>query len=266
MKALFPFALLLVLSLTIHGQKANTAPLALGESHTFPSKVLHEERTLNVYLPEGYSPDSTYPVIYLLDGSWDEDFLHVAGLLQFSNFPWLGWVRPSILVGIANTDRKRDFTYPTTIEEDKVKFPTTGGSGAFITFMETEVKPFINSTYKTTGETTLIGQSLGGLLVSQIVLRQPDMYTHYVIVSPSLWWDGGSLLRDAQTALPVGCRVHVAVGKEGAGMVKPAKELVKVMQKGAPNPGLVTFDYLPEEDHATILHEALYRAWRRGGW
>ena len=57
----------------------------IGKTITIKSKVLKENRKLNIYLPLNYEVDSlkTYPVIYLLDGSKDEDFIHVAGIVQF---------------------------------------------------------------------------------------------------------------------------------------------------------------------------------------
>ncbi|WP_350340228.1 alpha/beta hydrolase-fold protein [Paraflavitalea speifideaquila] len=74
-----------------------------------------------MYLPEGYNKQDTvrYPVIYLLDGAADEDFIHIAGLIQFNNFSWINRVPPSILVGIVNTDRKRDFTFPTSVKKSR---------------------------------------------------------------------------------------------------------------------------------------------------
>lgn len=87
---------------------------------------------MNGYLPAGYDADKTakYAVIYLLDGSADEDFIHVIGLVQFNNFEWIDRVPKSIVVGIATIDRQRDFT-----------FPTTGHSAKFITFLEKELQP-----------------------------------------------------------------------------------------------------------------------------
>ena len=54
--------------------------LSIGEKIEFQSKILKENRILNIYLPNGYSKDSLkeYPVIYLLDGSIDEDFIHIS--------------------------------------------------------------------------------------------------------------------------------------------------------------------------------------------
>src|ERR1700712_2151844 len=124
-------ALILIFTNTfIVAQTNNSKPFILGVIDEINSTELSEKRILNIYLPEGYNEQDSikYPVIYLLDGSADEDFIHVVGLVQFNSFPWVGRIRPSIVVGIANVDRKRDFTYPTTIASDRQKYPTTGKS------------------------------------------------------------------------------------------------------------------------------------------
>lgn len=237
----------------------------LGETRELHSAILSETRTLNIYLPAGYSEagTTTYPVIYLLDGSADEDFIHVTGLVQFATFPWVNILPNSIVVGIGNTDRKRDFTFPTTIEADKKDFPTTGGSANFIAFITTELQPFITSLYRTNGSSTLIGQSLGGLLATEVLLGHPQLFTQYIIVSPSLWWDDGSLLNRAN-ALPAAANtaVYIAVGKEEKPMKRQAKQLASLLRKRGGKHLQVEFEYLPDEDHATIMHEALYRAFR----
>ena len=109
-------------------------PFVLGVIDEIQSKELGEKRVVNIYLPQGYNPADSikYPVIYLLDGSADEDFIHVAGLVQFYNFEWINQVPKSIVVGIATVDRQRDFTFPSTIEEQKKRFPKTGHSDQFM--------------------------------------------------------------------------------------------------------------------------------------
>lgn len=257
------FSLLFVVtSLLAYGQvqEVSKADFVLGDELTFTSTVLDEERKLNIYLPYSYHLDSTkqFPVIYLLDGSADEDFIHIAGLVQFANFPWVNLLPESIVVGIANVDRKRDFTYPTTIKEDLEAFPTTGGSARFITFLENELQPLITSQYRITGHRTIIGQSLGGLLASEVLYRRPSLFDTYIIVSPSLWWDGQSLLKETldleeETFL----KVYLAVGEEGEIMEGTARALAKQLE------GLgerLHFDFIQGQDHANILHQAVYRA------
>jgi uncharacterized protein len=231
----------------------------LGVIRQLHSTVLNEERTLNIYLPEGYSKDSSYSVIYLLDGSADEDFIHVAGLVQFCNFPWVNVLPRSIVVGIANVDRRRDFTFPTTIEKDKKDFPTTGSSEKFIRFLETELQSYINRSFKTTGSNMLIGQSLGGLLATEVLLKKPYLFSQYVIVSPSLWWDNESLLK---TELPVfqnNPTVYIAVGNEGTIMADDAKSLHQLVKTKLTN-GSVQFEYISNKQHGNIFHQAVANA------
>ena len=241
-------------------------PFVLGRIDQIYSKILSEKRVLNIYLPAGYQGDGStrYPVIYLLDGSADEDFIHIAGLVQFLNFPWVNILPKSILVGIANVDRKRDFTFPTTIAEDKKESPTSGGSQKFISFIENELQPFIERNYKTNSSKTIIGQSLGGLLDTQILFEKPELFTNYIIVSPILWWNNESLLTTVSKFKNKDfiqrTSIYVAVGNEGKIMKGDAEKLISILQKNHQKNLLVHFRYFPGENHGAILHRAVYAA------
>jgi enterochelin esterase-like enzyme len=126
-------ASLLIFSLKAEaGGKA--APLVIGETFTIESKVLSETRRINVYMPPGYAESSSrLPVLYMPDGGITEDFLHIAGLVQVSVSN--GTMRPFLLVGIENTQRRRDMTGPTENQEDKKIAPRVGGSAAFRKFL-----------------------------------------------------------------------------------------------------------------------------------
>lgn len=242
---------------------AQTTPFSIGVIDSLKSIELNETRILNIYLPEGYSADSaqTYNVIYLLDGSADEDFIHVAGIVQFCNFSWINVLPPSIVVGISNVDRKRDFTFPTTIQKDKEDFPTTGESAKFISFIEKELQPFIDKNYKTNSNKMLIGQSLGGLLATEILYTKPQLFNQYLIVSPSLWWNAESLLKGNPAILNATyvnkTEVVVAVGNEGKIMKGDAKTLYKQLKNSKATNLSVMFKFLGNKNHATIMHQAI---------
>jgi len=248
--------------------KQDVQPFSIGEVRTLRSAILGEDRVLNIYLPAGYNAVDTarYPVVYLLDGSADEDFIHIAGLYQFCAFPWVARAPASIVVGIANVDRRRDYTFPTSVAADRPSFPTAGGSAAFIRFLEEELQPYIARSYRTSAQRTIIGQSAGGLLATEILMKKPRLFTHYLIVSPSLWWDDGSLLGaplDAYSVAAADVRVYIAVGKEGlAPSAKPHVMEVDIALmaerlKSAPRAAArVQHDYFPAENHATLLHTA----------
>ena len=260
------FILISTHSVAQHSIKIKSkSPLTIGEQIEIESKILNEERTLNIYLPHGYIQDSlkTYPVIYLLDGSIDEDFIHIAGIVQFGSFSWINMLPESIVVGISNVDRKRDFTFPTQNNEDKLEFPTTGESAKFIQFIEKELQPFINSEYKTDSINTLIGQSLGGLLATEILFKSPELFDNYIIVSPSLWWDDESLLKFTPTNYTSDKSIYVAVGKEGEIMERSAKELYQKLNSLSNKNTSLYYDYFEAQNHADALHLAVYRAFER---
>lgn len=256
-------------------KKETSKPFVLGVIDEIQSKELGEKRILNIYLPEGYNADDAkkYPVIYLLDGSADEDFIHISGLVQFNSFEWINQIPKSIVVGIATVDRRRDFTFPTTIETDQKRFATSGHSDQFIAFIEKELQPFIDKKYRTTNSKTIIGQSLGGLLETEILLKKPTLFNKYIIVSPSIWWNNGSILNlDSpifQENFNQQTDIYIAVGKEG---LTPT-EIPRVMEvdanllaekiKASKSKNIkVYFDYFPQENHATILHPAVSNSFR----
>ena len=184
-------------------QPDSSKPFVLGRIEEINSAQLAEKRTLNIYLPDGYSPTHTlrYPVIYLLDGSADEDFIHIVGLVQYNNFSWINRVPKSIVVGIANVDRRRDFTYPTTIEADKnTPLPRVILIG---------LSPSLSANYSP----LLTGNTKRPLLKLSSANRWADcwqrkfcsknssLFDKYIIVSPSMWWDNGSLLNQPSALL-----------------------------------------------------------------
>ena len=136
LKFLLTLVAICLCSLSAVAQKGpDTAkPLAIGVTDELYSHTLGEKRVVNIYLPDGYKSNDTakYPVIYLLDGGMDEDFIHVTGIVQFDTFPWVARVPSSIVVGIVNVDRRRDLTFPTTLDADLKRNLTAGHSDKFI--------------------------------------------------------------------------------------------------------------------------------------
>lgn len=251
-----------------------TKPFVLGFIDNLHSIILGEDRILNIYLPDDYDDKIKYPVIYLLDGSADEDFIHVTGIVQYNTFPWIDRIPKSIVVGIANINRKRDFTSPSNRESDKKLVPGSGGSEKFISFIEKELQSYITKKYNSNEHKTLIGQSLGGLLATEILFTKPQLFDKYIIISPSLWWKDGAWLKENPAILEkdytIPTDIYIAVGKEGSIdgsknhiMEEDAKALADKIKKGISGRKVkVYFDFLPEENHATVTHQAIFNGFR----
>jgi predicted alpha/beta superfamily hydrolase/acetyl esterase/lipase len=166
------------------------------DSLTIQSAALGEPRPINIHLPEGYAGSARrYPVLYMPDGGIDEDFPHVVSTLD--SLVTLGKVRPMIVVGIPNTERRRDLTGPTRLASDSAIAPHVGGSAAFRQFIGDELIPAIDARYRTTGERSIIGESLAGLFIVETFLRQPSLFDHYIAFDPSIWWNKANLADSA---------------------------------------------------------------------
>jgi predicted alpha/beta superfamily hydrolase len=112
--------------------------------------------------------------------------------------------------------------------------------------------------YKTNGNSTLIGQSLGGLLASEILYKYPDMFNNYAIISPSLWWDDESLLQSEPKAYTSEKSIYIGVGKEGEVMERVAKELHQKLENVSTDNTKLYFQYFEKQDHGDVLHLAIY--------
>ncbi|MBV6413463.1 MAG: alpha/beta hydrolase [Xanthomonadales bacterium] len=249
-------------------------PYVIAQSYTLHSQVLNEQRVLNIMLPEGYAeqPGQRFPVVYLLDGGQHEDFTHMAGAVQYASFSWVQKLPPAILVGIANTDRKRDMTFkaspnfvwPKWLHGYSDAYKNAGGSEAFMRYIETEVQPFVEQNFRTNDDRMLVGQSLAALLATEVLLKKPRLFNQYVIMSPALWWDNESLLRRAPALLrelpKTPMKVYLAVGNEGPNMVRDARALAELLRRHKTPQMQFVFEHLPKEDHGTILHPATLNA------
>ena len=251
----------------VHAAPAASAatPLAIGESFTLDSQALKEKRHINVYMARAWDtpPDAPLPVLYMPDGGVAEDFLHVAGLLQVSVAN--GTMRPFMLVGIQNTQRRRDLTGPTENAEDRKIAPAVSGAPAYRAFLRDELKPEIARRYRTTGETAIVGESLAGLFVVETYLLEPQLFDHYLAFDPSLWWNGGALPRQAPALLAKGApgkrSLYLASSGE-AGIAVEVQRLADVLATQAPSGLQWHQEKMPAETHGTIYHPAALKAFR----
>ncbi len=174
---------------------------AVQEAFTIGARELGERRVINVYTPAEYAaaPDATFPVLYMPDGGMAEDFPHVANTID--SLIALGRIRATIVVGIENTQRRRDLTGPTTVARDLAIAPRVGGSATFRTFIRDELMPEVRKRYRTSGETAIVGESLAGLFVVETMLLEPALFQRYIAIDPSVWWSEGELVQGAAARL-----------------------------------------------------------------
>jgi predicted alpha/beta superfamily hydrolase len=204
-----------------------------------------------------------YPVLYMPDGGLQEDFPHVAATVDSAIRA--GEMRPLIVVGIENTERRRDVTGPTEVEEDRKIAPRVGGSAAFRRFFQDELMPQVRQRYRVTsgvtsgvtGETAILGESLAGLFIVETFFLQPELFDTYIALSPSLWWNGEELVRKAGERLKArpDLRKTLYLSSAGDDVGAEAARLAEMLRANAPA-GL-KWQYKPRPD---LRHDNIYRS------
>lgn len=152
----------------------------------FESRLLGENRTVDVFLPRGYAEQDTitYPVIYANDGQ-DMEAVDLRGTLD--SLQRTGRMAPVILVAIHATERVQDY--------GTAYIPNAQGLGAradrYGQFVLTELMTLVETRYRVrTGpaETAIMGWSLGGLSAFDLAWRHPDRFGAVGVFSGAFWW------------------------------------------------------------------------------
>lgn len=248
------------------GRASAASPLSIGETFTIESRILGETRRINVYAPAVYtsSPDARLPVLYMPDGGIGEDFLHIAGLVQISSLN--GTMRPFLLVGIENTERRRDLTGPTQNPDDRKIAPRVGGSADFRRFIRSELMPIIQARYRTTEETAIMGESLAGLFVVETFFLEPDLFDTYIAFDASVWWNEQELVDSAGVRLErmsTAPRALYLANSSEEELGQLIEKLARTLARHAPDNLKMYHQAMPDETHATIYHPAALLVLRR---
>jgi predicted alpha/beta superfamily hydrolase len=196
MKAFYCSLTFLLFSIYVQAQE--NKPFINGFSKIISSKILGEDREILIHIPNSNGGSQVkdrghYPVIYLLDG--DENFNSVVSITEHMEETSL--CPPMIVVGILHSNRLGDLT----TGSDKEFKGFVGNGEKFMSFIEKELIPDIDSTFPTTTYKTFIGHSVGGLTVMNTLLNKPDMFNSYVSLDGALWWNESKVVEEAKTML-----------------------------------------------------------------
>jgi predicted alpha/beta superfamily hydrolase len=255
-----------VLSLMLLALQARAADdVPPHDSFTMPGVTAAETRHINVYTPPGYATSNArYPVLYMPDGGLEEDFPHVAKALDEGIRE--GAIQPLILVGIENTERRRDMTGPTSVASDRQIAPHVGGSAAFRAFIASKLVPEVSKRYRVDGHRGVIGESLAGLFALETLQREPTLFDTVIAISPSVWWNAGALIGELPLSMakgdPSAHRIYVTSADEDN--IAPGVELIVKTLRRTEHLRADAIEYVPRPlaHHDTIYRESEAQALR----
>lgn len=174
--------------------QATNTDIVIGEKKYLHSTILNEKRELLIYIPDSYNRNNykKYPVLYLLDGG--TLFRSFSGVVDRLSSDASPQIPEMIVVGINTSQNRLRDASPTKstigyrgVEEAGLE--VTGGANSFLQFIETELIPYIDSSYRTNAYRTFVGYSFTGLPVLHSLFTQKDLFNSYLVIDFSAWWD-----------------------------------------------------------------------------
>lgn len=175
----------------------------------FASRMLNSTRRVTVWLPPALKESNAnrFPVVYLLDGqnifeadraAFGQEWRADEAAYQLAQTG-----KSAILVAIDNSPARIDeyTAVPHTLNDSQAG----GRADEYLRFLCDELKPWIDHQYPTRPgpeHTTLVGSSLGGLLVLHALSTRGDVFGNGIAMSPSLFWGDDAAVRDANTWSP----------------------------------------------------------------
>ncbi len=246
--------------------------LVIGQRYTINSKILNERRNYSVYLPASYKNniDKKYIVAYVLDGDRSK-FLEVSGIAQsmHSDANLKLQIPELIIVSIENTDRTKDFTPTNSLNyldrEDITAFKSSGKADDFMRFMEDELMVEINNSFRTLPQSMIIGHSLGGLFALHCLLENPQLFSYYLLIDPSWFWDHNYIGKRSKEVLEnrvdLKARIYIALAnnmQEDKRHYQWGSQFYKLLKENKSPDLKVDFRYFEDEKHLTVTIPATY--------
>lgn len=199
-------ALLLLLILPASASAEDRPRFVIGEQHSLRSKILGEQRTFWIAVPESYESSRRYreyPVLYAFDGSL---FFHsFTGVVRQLSSDATPLIPEMIVVGIDSSQRVRDST-PTSSRvgpngRESDDWAESGGGEPFQRFLEEELIPYVDQHFATNDYRLLAGYSLTGLPVLYNLFTRPQVFDAHIVMDASIWWDDDMILDLARQAI-----------------------------------------------------------------
>lgn len=238
MKPLFLFIMCCFLNTICIAQEDNSQ-INIGINHTIKSSILNQDRTIQIYTPNGYSDSKKeYPVLYILDGQWY--FLSGVAIQKALRTP--GAIPEMIVVGINNSNPLRR----TLFGDENEKFTN---------FLINEVIQYIDSNYRTNQERVIFGWEAAAYYISELILEKSEFFNGAIIT------DGGYASEDLVNKFSSKKDVYLfmANSRKDIYYIGSTEAFHTILKKSNPKNLIWKYNLFNDEVHETLAHLAIFK-------
>ena len=212
------------------------------------SKVLSEVQEIQIYLPDSYKTSKKeYPTLYILDGQWH--FANGVGIQKSLRVP--GVLPEMIIVGITTKNTNDPLRRTILIHE----------SPKYLQFLEKELIPFINTTYRSSDDRILFGWERGADFANYALFTAPNLF-NAALISNGAWEDAN--LIDTFIAQKTSTKKYLYIANSSLDIytIQSTDLLAKTLKEKSPNQLDWKYQLFNTEAHGTTAYLALYHGLR----
>ena len=215
-------------------------PINIGSNYTINSKILDQERDIQIYLPNSYNTSTeAYPVLYILDGQ--RFFTNGVSIQKSLNTP--AAIPEMIVVGISTRELRRSLF---------------GDDAKFSSFLRMDVIRFIDSNFRTTKERVIFGWEAAAYYISKMILKEKDLFSGAIIS------DGGyaseKIVQEFYSDKEI--YLYMANSKKDIYYISSSDAFNEVLKKNNPKNLRWKYELFNDEVHQTMPHLAMFKGLR----
>lgn len=258
-------------------QRSNGASYELSGTEVWDVADPKSDRKYQVFvsLPKSYSenPNRRYSVLYVTDADYGFPIVRQISRRLNGDSKKL---EDFILIGLSYAvgedsmnSRRRDYTPSPAGAHNAPSGAVHGGSGSYISYLRDAVFPFVAHKYRTNESRRMfLGHSYGGLLGLDVLFSAPEMFSGYIIGSPSIWYDKSMIegveRRFTKNRQDLEASVYIYVGEyedmrpgdpryaKRYNMVSDARRMERALRSRAYPSLRLKLDILNDEDHLSV--------------
>ena len=238
MKRLIIVVVSCLLSVNSFAQEENSE-ITIGVNHTIKSLILHQDRTIQIYLPDSYTDsEQSYPVLYILDGQW----FFSSGVAIQKALRTPGAIPEMIVIGIKNSNPLRRSLFG---DENK----------KFTDFLKNELIQYIDSNYRTTQERVIFGWEAAAYYISELILEEPEMFNGGIIT------DGGyaseNLVKEFRSEKDI--YLFIANSRKDIYNIGSTDAFNEILKMNEPKNLIWKYELFNDEVHKSLAYLAMYK-------
>jgi len=215
------------------------AQISIGTNFTISSKILNQDREIQIYLPNSYTTsEQKYDVLYILDGQ--RFFTNGVAIQKSLRTPIA--LPEMIVVGINSIRSLRRNLYGDESEK-------------FTSFLKDEIIKFIDSNYRTTNERVIFGWEAAAYYISEMILSEKELFSGAIIT------DGGYASEDIVKEFNsnTDLYLYMANSKKDIYYVGSTDAFNEILIKHNPKNLIWKYEMFNDEVHQSLPHLAMYK-------